>query len=392
MERIEYPSWHDDARKLRAEGKSVTQIADIVGISANICSKITSASWKQYLLMYRQSFGRRKGTHLQDYNPAAYVFVPVEAKTPIQKEREYNIRMRHFTPKTEEPDVGRVREFETIKRHDNATNKLVMGYKVRCSKCNNTEEYISNKGLQPHEFVSSVFRKRGWMIGASPRADLCPTHATPMRAKPVEPTPVEDGITFTNNPPAKKEEPMQVPLPTPSPNMQAVAAVVSKPPTVIEHDPNNMGKTEKRIIFAKLNEVYQDEVTGYSGDWTDAKLAADLGVPVAWIAEVRSEDFGPETNAGMRAALSADMDKLSGRIESQIKLVDAKLEAAEKLDDKVSAALAEAKKSNDRLQELIGNLQTADAQTKEAIEGFNRLVTEYEKIHAEHKGNSSVVS
>lgn len=53
---------------------------------------------------------------------------------------------------------------------------------------------------------------------------------------------------------------------------------------------------EKRIIFTKLEEIYIDERTGYSGNWTDQKVADDLGIPRKWVEDMREANFGPVGN------------------------------------------------------------------------------------------------
>ncbi len=50
-----------------------------------------------------------------------------------------------------------------------------------------------------------------------------------------------------------------------------------------QEPPAELTRENRRIILAKLEEVYVDEKTGYSPGWTDAKLALDLGVPRAWV-------------------------------------------------------------------------------------------------------------
>jgi hypothetical protein len=151
-----------------------------------------------------------------------------------------------------------------------------------------------------------------------------------------------------------------------------------------------MDRTTKRIIFSKLNDVYADEKTGYSGDWTDAKVAADLGVSVDWVREVRDEDFGPETNAEIRAKSHGDLINLAGRIEQHILLVDKKLSAIEALDDKVSTALEECKRCVARYEELTNNLKTNDDQMKVVIDTFNGMVEEFDKKFADLKSSPSV--
>lgn len=57
--------------------------------------------------------------------------------------------------------------------------------------------------------------------------------------------------------------------------------------------PKQMTREDRRIIFEKLNEVYGDEKSGYLEDWTDKAVANHLGVPFAWVATIRDENFGP---------------------------------------------------------------------------------------------------
>lgn len=59
--------------------------------------------------------------------------------------------------------------------------------------------------------------------------------------------------------------------------------------------PAGMTRMDRRIIFAKLEEVYESEETGYKPGWTDLNVAKHLGqhIPVGWVAQVREEAFGP---------------------------------------------------------------------------------------------------
>ncbi len=76
-----------------------------------------------------------------------------------------------------------------------------------------------------------------------------------------------------------------------------------------------MTRDERRLIWAKLDEVYVDEKAGYSAGWTDARLAEDLGVPRAWVSTIRDENFGPDqseelqrTVAEARAVMAANTE------------------------------------------------------------------------------------
>jgi hypothetical protein len=70
-------------------------------------------------------------------------------------------------------------------------------------------------------------------------------------------------------------------------------------------------RENRRIILAKLEDVYVDEKTGYSPGWTDAKVASDLGVPRVWVKTLRADNFGPEGNEDIRKALD-DAKELLG--------------------------------------------------------------------------------
>ncbi|WP_180901739.1 hypothetical protein [Martelella soudanensis] len=55
--------------------------------------------------------------------------------------------------------------------------------------------------------------------------------------------------------------------------------------------PPQMQREDRRIVADKIADVYDD--SGYIAPWTDDLVARDLGVPCAWVAEVRDFMFGP---------------------------------------------------------------------------------------------------
>jgi hypothetical protein len=147
-----------------------------------------------------------------------------------------------------------------------------------------------------------------------------------------------------------------------------------------------MGKTERRIIFAKLNDVYLDEKVGYADDWSDAKVAQDLGVPVEWVALVREPDFGPEITKELKAAAAKSLDDLQGKIERHILLIDGKLEQSRSIDEKLEKAVKEAEAANDRLDELLVALETHDKQIEGLLKTYQADVAEFKIIVAKLKG------
>jgi hypothetical protein len=56
--------------------------------------------------------------------------------------------------------------------------------------------------------------------------------------------------------------------------------------------PREMTREDRQRIHAAIGEHYLDD--GYSPPWTDKLKAEELKVPVAWVAEIRDQFYGPE--------------------------------------------------------------------------------------------------
>jgi hypothetical protein len=195
-----------------------------------------------------------------------------------------------------------------VRRQFNLTGLVVdgrtrAGYRVACHKCGHKDELVNTKptGLPP-EIIKQKFEQRGWEIANSGDRDVCPTCIAAAK-KP------STAIA------AKMAEAMEA-------KSNVVKIDVAKPAA---EAPATMTREDRRIIFGKLNEVYLDEVRGYDNGWTDKRLADDLGVPQAWVRDLREENFGPEglseaARLSLEAAkkLSADL----GRIEGQLLHLD----------------------------------------------------------------------
>jgi chromosome segregation ATPase len=188
-----------------------------------------------------------------------------------------------------------------------------------------------------------------------------------------------------------------------SPNLDASAAIVLPPVNLTETKPPEipmpsfapildnrpMDRTDRRLVFSRLNELYVDEKTGYSADWTDAKVAQDLGVPVDWIAEVREADFGPELNASIRAKSFTDLQKLGESIERHILLIDKKIEQMQSLDAKITDAMKACNEAIDRFEELSKSLESEDKRVEDLLDAFNKDVIEFKKMFADLAGLAS---
>jgi len=160
-------------------------------------------------------------------------------------------------------------------------------FKFTCHKCGATDTFpLGNKGNGiAMALVQQKMRHRGWEIGNRASGDTCPDCiAARQKKRNKEPEKESNVVNFI-----KAEE----------------------PPT--------MSREDRRLIFAKIDEVYLDETTGYSDGWTDSRVAEDLGVPLAWVKTIRAENFGEERS---NAALLANLEEAKWTLNEAKKIHD----------------------------------------------------------------------
>ena len=159
-------------------------------------------------------------------------------------------------------------------------------FKLTCAKCGATDTLLlgSKSHGYPTPLVQQKMRHRGWEIGSRASADLCPDCVAKKHKKhnKTETTQESNVVTFI------KVEP-----------------------------PQEMTREDRRLIFAKIDDVYLDENTGYSEGWTDSRVANDLGVPLAWVKNIRSENFGEEQS---NAAMAKQLDEVKAVLSQAKKL------------------------------------------------------------------------
>lgn len=205
--------------------------------------------------------------------------------------------------------------------------KHCSAYVLTCRKCANKEHvFLGRHGGLPTQIVVRKFRKLGWQVGHNRSNDLCPAHAE----KPREHQP---------NPKVQLIK-----------NFGEMKMVQHAPRDVTANEaPNVMGREDKRLIFAKLHEVYLDESKGYSEGWTDKRVAEDLGVPRAWVEQVRNEVFGPlKENDEIRML----RDEITKAIEKMRTQSTALLTAAEQEAKRLNS-------SAERLERRMGEIEKA---------------------------------
>lgn len=314
-------SWHEEAIRRRAAGEGPSQIAKDFGVSPSRVSQVTAT-----------------GDALERYKAqAAKSLARLAAKDKAKKE-----------VKEKEKDPMADRTFEPFKPVNPAD--LRPGVKIVCSSCGKTKVFRKHGTIHPVH-AANVFRNEGWAVGAGPRADKCPDCVSGLgHAKP-KPEPVKDLKELASAIVAKeKVEEVAPPAPvveTPHP----VHVDQPAPP------PSEMTKADRRVINAKLEDVYLDETTGYKGDWTDEKVAVDLGVSVLWVEELREQNFGPAKNV---AVLARQMEELltfgakiaatAKGIQSCVDEIDERIKGYDVLVEKFDADMA-------RFNELYAELK-----------------------------------
>lgn len=210
-------------------------------------------------------------------------------------------------------------------------------FKLTCAKCGATDTLLlgSKSNGYPTPLVQQKMRHRGWEIGSRASADLCPDCVAKKHKKhnKTETTQESNVVTFI-----KVEQPQE------------------------------MTREDRRLIFAKIDEVYLDENTGYSEGWTDNRVANDLGVPLAWVKNIRSENFGEEqSNAAMAKQL-----------------------------DEVKAVLAQAKKlhldSKDGMRDMSVQIEKASTILKQMNESMAKMQKEINAMNHEIARQESKIS
>lgn len=114
--------------------------------------------------------------------------------------------------------------------------------------------------------------------------------------------------------------------------------------------PRTMSREDRRIVFAKIDELYLDDKSGYSAPWTDSAVARDLGVPRAWVAQVRDELFGPEGSNAEFDEFLANAAPIITDLKNLLRSVHAQLDEARKIAERVDSLERTAK----RIEREIG--------------------------------------
>ena len=118
---------------------------------------------------------------------------------------------------------------------------------------------------------------------------------------------------FGNPKRAPVEPPKTVLLNAPAPAVVEPKPLLNDGVKPMNFDPKlppEITKEDRRIIFSEIDSHYLDETRGYDRDWNDERVAKSLNVPLAWVRNIREDNFGPEYGD----VVNVEVDKLRAAI------------------------------------------------------------------------------
>lgn len=180
---------------------------------------------------------------------------------------------------------------------------------IQCSipSCESEDSVINGtqSGAFGCEILTRRFTRLGWYVGRVPGTHLCPKHNRNKR-------PERTILTIVQPEKIEVEEKQE--------------CAVAKP---------EMTFADRRIINAKLEEVYHDELNGYRAGWGDQQVADALGTNVAWVEQLRAQNFGPAEGNAEVSALKHELAEMGKQLDAfrseGARLVEAYKQLAERV-------------------------------------------------------------
>lgn len=204
---------------------------------------------------------------------------------------------------------------------------------ITCASCGAAAETGRSGGKAggrlPPQAVARFFNHKGWHVGAKPRQDRCPDCLNPKRKDETELG--KDAQIITINAPQ---------------------------PGASERPPREATREDRRLIFAKLEEVYIDERQGYSTGWNDQRVAQDMAVPRAWVEEIRDQNFGPQKadQSPEVVALTASINSFETDLELHGEAVRTAIRRAAQLTQEAGELVKQAAAVENRSEALQARL------------------------------------
>lgn len=181
---------------------------------------------------------------------------------------------------------------------------------ITCGQCGVKSTFKQSSGSRmPGIAAAQYFRRHGWLVASKSKDDRCPSHA--VRRKEIAPV-------------------VKSTTPTPAPEPPKV-----EPPPKADM-PKVMSREDKRLVFTSIAEVWDDNI-GYLDMATDASVAAGIGVPVAWVTQVRDDMFGPIPEANPLNKLVEEGEALLQEVKAKVTEARAILAALAAFDVRVNS-------------------------------------------------------
>lgn len=202
-----------------------------------------------------------------------------------------------------------------------------MAYEVCCSVCKRKAQIRKRwQGSNLNTMqVTLLLRKWGWHIAGKPQGDVCnnclASHANSNH--PVKSLGHVREVVMSNVNTVSSPVPVSQAV---KPSAEVIAIAGSVPSATRE---------ARRMIYARIDTNYDPKNGAYTNGKTDAIIAKELNVPLAWVKDVRDENFGPE-----------------GFDDQTMKLVMAAMDLLDKSSKDASALLLAHKELTARIQSL----------------------------------------
>lgn len=186
---------------------------------------------------------------------------------------------------------------------------VVAALYIKCGHpgCRESIDFLSTgRGKTNPDHARKVWGRKGWEIGRNADSDRCPQHTRlALRAERETDMGKETPINHASH---EKSFDGQ---------LRAAAAVA---PIIDAKAARMPGRDDNQLILIAVQEAYPAPGEGYTAGVTDDSIAAELGLPRVWIAQVREQFFGPAVVVDPRVAgLEARYAQL---LATQRKIVD----------------------------------------------------------------------
>lgn len=349
------PAWYDKAKQMMAEGKTNNQIGRELGISGANITMVLGPNADAY--------------DFKDAGKQVWRLYGFDRRPTIGE----SIQFLKDHPEVRE-DIMSDRTFQAVSEVRNGV--LKRGVQIVCTKreapdCEGSKSFFNVTGKVSYVHAAGWFRNHGWSVGGGPRADICPKCMAFIRNKNRQPEPEKPAEKSA--PRILEAKPVETPkieAPKVEPKLTAAPIIPAPRPPLsvvkseqqpLPQDPapipakhlslKDIDRTAKRLIDAKLDEVYDSSKGGYLSGWSDKRVASEEGVMVEWVALVRDFGHGPNTTANDYSKEMKAMQDLHKAIKESERIIVASTEKLAEFDRIVNERLAHHKKLVDQFND-----------------------------------------